>query len=559
MSIKLSVFSIFPALLFVLLAAFVLPLQAQESYDGDEEDALTFEQRLVNLTKTLDDKEKERAVLKRKLENPKDNINTLQLQQELSSAEDIILGVRSEIVELSTGGAKLFIDPPVEKKEFNWKKDLEQIFEPLLNQMREITERPRQLEQLQADIAFWDDRRSELARAVKNIQANLELVNNADVKAALNDLLNTALSREKSANQKLSLLRNDLRQFQKADNPLWSKLGDIFTDIIVAMILHFFLAVGAAFAMYQTIRLLSLLPIKILNRKKIAGTIFAERAVVISRIVMGSILAVMTYFVILYSFSEWLLLVLSLLLIAGIVIGLKSAVPAYFLEIKTLLNMGSIRQGERLMFNGLPWRINRLNMYTHLHNPALQGHFRVPLSEIIHMSSRLAHDDEAWFPTNTGDIVFLEDEVFGRVIRQTPEIVEVDLGGSIYSYQTTEFLSRRPRNLSREGFTVYEVFGLDYQHQSEITTSILTTYTQAITAALGASAFAEFNTYLGVEFDNASTSSLDFKIIASFSGEAAADYYKIRRLLQKTSVETANQQGWVIPFQQMTVHYQPVT
>lgn len=248
---------------------------------------------------------------------------------------------------------------------------------------------------------------------------------------------------------------------------------------------------------------------------------------------------------------------LSFLIIVGAVLALKNTLPQYLVEIKTMLNMGSIRQGERIIFNGLPWRITRLNVHARLHNPALHGYLRVPLKQIVSSSSRLYHNDEPWFPTRVGEVIFLEDGAFGKVIRQTPDIVEVDLGGSIYTYQTADFLSRRLRNLSREGFMIYEIFGFDYQHQNDIATTILATYKQAIGEAIKKSPFAESNTYFDVEFNNASASSLDFKIFAAFNGKAAMDYFKIKRLLQKASVDVANRHGWVIPFQQVTVHHQP--
>jgi len=318
------------------------------------------------------------------------------------------------------------------------------------------------------------------------------------------------------------------------------------------------IALFIAFLVYQAVRLLSLFPIYIIKKNNPEETAFAERAIVVARIVVGGILAIMIYFVVLYSFAEWLLLVVSLLIIIGIALALKNTLPQYFVEVKTLLNMGSIRQGERIVFEGLPWRINRLNVHTRLHNPALHGHLRVPIEKIVSSSSRPYHSDEPWFPTKVGDIIFLEDDTFGKVVRQTPDVVEVNLGGSIYSYQTADFLSRRPRNLSKEGFTVYEIFGFDYQHQKDITTDILSTYRSAIEQALSRSDFAEYNTYLGVEFDNASASSLDFKILAAFTGEVAESYFKIKRILQKASVEVANEHSWVIPFQQLTVHHQPV-
>ena len=75
-----------------------------------------------------------------------------------------------------------------------------------------------------------------------------------------------------------------------------------------------------------------------------------------------------------------------------------------------------------------------------------------------------------------------------------------------------------------------------------------------LASALAESPYAQHNTYLQIEFDKANASSLDFKIIASFTGEAAQDFYRIKRFLQRASLEAANKHGWIIPFQQITIH-----
>jgi small-conductance mechanosensitive channel len=59
---------------------------------------------------------------------------------------------------------------------------------------------------------------------------------------------------------------------------------------------------------------------------------------------------------------------------------------------------------------------------------------------------------------------------------------------------------------------------------------------------------------LYVEFDEAAASSLNFFIYASFLGQAADSYFRIRRTLQSLAVDACNTNGWVIPFTQMTVH-----
>jgi hypothetical protein len=528
-----------------------------DNTDVLENVALSFEQELAKFYAILKEKEKEKRELTKRLKIETDALTQQQLTQELASVEDIIIGVRSEIVNVSTNGMTLFAKPPVDKKDFNWQEDLELIFEPLLDQLRGIGERPRLIAKLETDIVYWDTREKELTQAVENLTANLKQLSSSALRQEVQSLLDSAASRKNRAEQKLSLLNKDLTDLKKSEGTIWSSLGDIFRDVIVGILLHLLIAVAAAIFVYQCVRLLSLIPIQLIRKKTPNATLFAERAIVFGRVVIGIIFMVFTYFLVLYSFSEWLLIVLSLLIIAGLILALKNTAPDYIIEIKALLNMGSIRQGERLIYHGLPWRISKLNVHTHLSNPALGSSLRVPLSEIINLSSRDSHVKEPWFPTKVGDIVLLEDGVFGKITRQTLDLVEINFGGSIFSYQTLDFLTRRPQNLSKEGFSVYETFGFDYEHQSIATDEMLKTYKEELTMAMKKSDYNSFNTFLTVEFSNASASSLDFRIIASFDGDVAADFYRLKRFFQESSVNIANKHGWIIPFQQLKVHHEP--
>jgi hypothetical protein len=516
---------------------------------------ISFEQELTNFYAILKEKEKEKRELTQRLKKEADTLTRQQLVQELASVEDIIIGVRSEIVSVATNGMTLFAKPPVDKKDFNWQEDLKLIFEPLLDQLRGIGERPRLIAKLETDIVFWNARKKELTLAVENLTENLKQLNDSILRQEVQRLLNSAASRKNRAEQKLSLLNKDLVDLKKSESTIWSSLGEIFREVIIGILLHLMIAVAAAIFVYQCIRLLSLIPIQLIRKNTPQATLFAERAIVFGRVVIGIILMVLSYFVVLYSFNEWLLIVLSLLIIAGLILALKNTAPDYIIEIKALLNMGSIRQGERLIYHGLPWRISKLNVHTHLSNPALGSSLRVPLSEIVNLSSRESHVKEPWFPTKVGDVVLLEDGVFGKITRQTLELVEINFGGSIFSYQTLDFLTRRPQNLSKEGFSVYETFGFDYLHQSIATGEMLKTYKAELAMAMKKSDYSNFNTFLTVEFANASASSLDFRVIASFDGDVAADFYRLKRFLQESSVNIANKHGWIIPFQQLTVHH----
>jgi hypothetical protein len=525
--------------------------------DDGETIGLSFEDELSRFYEILKEKEKQKLQLVKRLRVETYLLTKQQLTQELASVDDVIVGVRNEIVNVSTDGMVLFAKPPVDKKAFNWKQDLELIFEPLLVQLRGLGEQPRLIAKLEKDIVYWETREKELTRAVVNLNQNLNKLTKSDLRKEVNELLESATSRKNTAQQKLSLLNKDLKDLRESQETVWTSLKDIFKSVIVGILLHFMAAVAAAIFVYQCVRILSLIPIKLIRRKKSHSKLFAERAIVFGRILIGVVFMMLTYFVVLYSLNEWLLMVLSLLIIAGIILALKNTVPTYILEIKALLNMGSIRQGERLIYIGLPWRISKLNVHTHLINSALGGSLRVPLGEIINLSSRDSHANEPWFPTNVGDIVLLDDGVFGKVALQTLDIVEIDFGGSIFAYSTLDFLTKRPQNLSKDSFSIFEIFGFDYQHQSIATNQMLKIYKDELIMAMKQSNYNDFNTFLTVEFSNASASSLDFRIIASFKGEIASDFYRLKRFIQESSVNIANKHGWIIPFQQITVHHLP--
>ena len=59
---------------------------------------------------------------------------------------------------------------------------------------------------------------------------------------------------------------------------------------------------------------------------------------------------------------------------------------------------------------------------------------------------------------------------------------------------------------------------------------------------------------LRVEFQQANTSSLDIVVIADFDGKLADLYGRLSRTLQRWCVEACTENGWEIPFTQVTLH-----
>ncbi len=132
-------------------------------------------------------------------------------------------------------------------------------------------------------------------------------------------------------------------------------------------------------------------------------------------------------------------------------------------------------------------------------------------------------------------------------------MVVLRLGGATKTYPTADYLSLSPQNLSH-GFRVTSTFGIDYAHQAECTTSIPDIFTKALTTAFLKEFGRDAVRSIKAEFASASASSLDYEILADFDGSVAQKYNPIKRRIQSVCVDVCNENGWNIPFTQITVH-----
>ena len=146
-------------------------------------------------------------------------------------------------------------------------------------------------------------------------------------------------------------------------------------------------------------------------------------------------------------------------------------------------------------------------------------------------------------PEQEGDIVILEGDIYGKVLIQTPEIVQVQIVGATTTFHVADYLGKNPRNLSQDGFAIPIVFGLDYQHQNTLLSDIVPTLRAYLEEQLAQQPFQPHLKALLVEFNEAASSSLNLLIVAVFTGAAAEDYWSIRRFLQRTTVSACNLYG----------------
>ena len=270
--------------------------------------------------------------------------------------------------------------------------------------------------------------------------------------------------------------------------------------------------------------------------------------------VFTMVAAVGSFVFVLYLAEDWFLLSLALILLLGVVWAVRQVVPKLWQQSLLMLNLGPVHEGERVIYQEIPWKVEALNVFCKLHNPDLGMTLRIPIASMIDQISRPFTQDEPWFPCRKDDWMLIGAKPLAKVVSCTHEQVEVvEMGGRRIVYRTGDFLAATPINLS-SGFSLSVLFGLSYDLQPIITTEVLAKLEAFLQGKMEEHGYMEGCHSLSVDFKQAGASSLDVVVLATFKGEMVPQYPRLERALNKWCVDCCNENGWEIPFPQLTVH-----
>ncbi len=442
----------------------------------------------------------------------------------------------------------------VKDEEFNFEKELFSLIEPTLKEMRHLTYDVRAKAELRDRIAFVNKRIPVVKTALKNISQ----LNGASKDRHLNihiDKLKNRWTKQligyetelSSATLQLEKFELDekVREenepsffktfFEKRGWVLLKALGAILVVLLIANLIHRMLT-NSIKGYQKANRSVRLRLIDLIHR---------------SVTIIFMILAPMFVF---YLSEDWVLFTLSIMILIGAAWSLREAIPKYWEQIEIFLNIGSVREGERILMDGLPWEVKNINIFSTLHNPRANLTKRVKLGDLAGLNSRPADKSEPWFPCQKGDWVILSDGVRGKVIGISLELVElIQRGGARCTYTLSNFLGASPQNLSLN-FRIKERLGISYNNQKMVTKKAPEKLKEYLRDRLRQDGYHEILLNLNVEFEKANDSSLDLVVIADFKGDAADIYNRLRRAIQGYCVDASSEFDWEIPFPQVTFH-----
>lgn len=443
-----------------------------------------------------------------------------------------------------------------------WFDQIQAITKPLLDALSDVTAKPRRIERLKKKIDTLSIRLQQVEAARENIESLLAAnANNKDRSPEQVQAYQQHLQKLKKKYDP-QLVRLNLKETRRALQIETANTAPLM-DTATSAIQQFFKSRGrnllitiAVFLglwwVLMRFRVLFSGKKNILNippwMNKVLMTVYS---------ILVLLFCIISSMVTLYILNDWLLLSIVILFLIAVAWASRQLIPRMFQEVRLAMNLGTVKEHERLIWNGVPWLVESIGLQATLTNDRLQGGMvQLPVGDLVGLHSRPVVDDEPWFPTKPEDWVLLADNTYGQVETQTLEQVILTLKGETSkTFTTQEFLSLTPRNISC-GFRYEIEFGLDYNLQAKICDQIPEMFQKGLRKHLASHFESDEPDIKNIEiaFDHASGSSLILKFLIDLDGRRAGQYVEIYNEIQNTLVIICNENDLKIPVSQLALN-----
>jgi len=501
-----------------------------------------------------------------------EEINAKKIEMKSKINEETKKQLEVEIKELTTQADELNkkfekiatgIDTSVIQKEDKNSKttlseDLQFLLEPLIESARDSTQEIRKKAKIQEEISYYKETLPKVTQAYQNIVDILEKSDNKELdkelKKDLEKLKKYWGEQVQLFSNNLNVSLHEIEVVEKNAVTFGSSLRENTKNFFNERGLFLFEGIMAFIMVLLIMKLIYALAVKLFPVFSKPSRSFYLRLVDLIFRLLTIILAIVIPMAVFYLEEDWFLFSLALLIFIGMLWTFRNLIAKLWQQARLFLNVGAVREEERIMYEGLPWKVKSINVFTMLENPTTKVKLRIPIEKLVDLTSRPFHPKEPWFPCKINDWMMLSDGYYGKVIGISLELIKLEAkGGGHKTYLVTDFLALTPLNLSVD-FRLVEKFGISYKHQKESTTIIVEQLEAFILTKIEEENHSDGFKGLLVQFGSAEDSALSLTIVADLTGEMAILYYPLKRSLHRWCVDACNEYGWEIPFPQLTIH-----
>ncbi len=476
------------------------------------------------------------------------------LKQEIKVLDLQVNDLKIKFEKIATGVDTSFIKAKETDKATTISDDIQLLIKPLIHGAKQATEDMRKKAELQEEIDYYKVTLPQAAEAYENLELLSKQLQAKTLKKDFAGLKKHWHQQVAIITSNLNASLHQVEMLERDDVSFAQSLHMNTKSFFQQRGLYLLEGIAAFLIIIITMQVIHALFVKIFPALTKANRSFQIRFGDLLYRVLTTILAILAPMAVFYYEEDWVLFSAGLLILFGIAWTFRHLIPRLWQQARLLLNVGSVREEERIYYQNLPWRVKNINIFTVLENPDSGVKLRLPIEELVGLTSRPPLQYEPWFPCRINDWVLLSNDYYGKVVGISLEFIElVDIGGGHRTFMISDFLSLSPQNLST-GFRIVDTIGISYKHQKESTNKIVETLEKYISQKIEEEDYSEGLNKLIVQFSHAGDSSLDIAIIANFSGDMAPLYYRLQRAIGRWCVDACSEYGWEIPFPQLTVH-----
>jgi hypothetical protein len=539
------------AIFLLCLFFYSLSVQAEDSLSDTNiknkvEELETLLQTSKNLSRMI-------SATREVLQSPQGAGREMELQESIDELTLKLLETETSLEQFSAGVDMGVFQEDV-KGDVEWSQELREMLEPLMREMKKMTSRPREIENLRDEMVRYDMQLATIETANANLLSLVSHTSDPQLTEKLNTIVRSWQNRGMEIRTQRAIVSSRLDKITGEKKSLSESLRELFRtffksrglNLLVALFSFAFVWVALHF-FYKLIQRLS--PF----HKK--GRAFVVRIFDLLYVVFTVVFSFLVLLGVLYSFGDWVLLSLTIIFLLGVGWVSKKALPRFWSQATLMLNFGTVREGEVVVYKGIPFEVISINFHTLLENRELgKNLIRVHINDLMELRSRPMTENEPWFPSKPGDWVSLDGGAYGEIVAQTVDMVKMRLkGGACKFFNTADYLSQSPVNLS-SGYRLQVTFGIDYQHQDVATNEALSVFEKEIVEELEREGYRKSIERIRVQFKEAGASSLDVAVLAEFNGHAQSKFWALERSIQRICTDVCTRHQWVIPFKQVTVH-----
>ena len=337
-----------------LAASFLLlpgiAVQSQESIEQSDKKRIRI--ILLLITKQAEMVQEELNVLSEMPESP----SALKKRDVLQSQLD---GFNSNFESLAT---QLSTDDLLLKEapKKDWVKEMQGLTMPLLDAISELSEKPRKIEKLNKDLDVLKTQLIKYEGGTRNLTALLDVKDSGlDLDSEDAQYLLERLGKLKNKYDP-ELVRIQLEETERNLNNLLADKESILDTVTNTMRrffknrgLNLLIAIGTFIALWWLfIRLRTFIVGK---RSVIDLAPWLKKLLVTIYNSFVFLICMVASMVTLYLRNDWLLLSVIILFLVAVVWTSRQLIPKIFREVRLGLNLGMVREGERLIWGGVPW------------------------------------------------------------------------------------------------------------------------------------------------------------------------------------------------------------